>query len=268
MKRSAKLPYSPWIGIVAAVLYAVTAGLLANQIARLDVNRSQLEDFALGHFITTPVLLLIGFLFVKYASWETEVWTTKPPGRAGYQKRWLWLFPILSLAQSIIALSVSSWKDLNLPFILTILGGTILLAIGEEMYFRGILRASLNNFKNELPVVLLLALLFGLAHSLGSLFNGVPILTVLLVVSVTAFQGIGLYAILKATGTLWAPIFFHFLTDFSLYIGSGPEGSSQGSATFDLPLASGYVEMLMGLATFIFLVAVWRNDRKSRRNVK
>jgi len=265
MNRPTKLPYKPIYGILAALLYAVVAGIVANQITRLDVNRSVLEDFALGHFITVPILIIIGFLFIKYASWETEVWSTKSPGKTGYRKKWLWIFPILSLTQSIIAFSVAPWDELNLIFILTILFGTLLVAIGEEMYFRGIVRASLNNFKNEISVVLLTGLLFGIGHIFGGLYDGTPILALLLNVSFLAFHGIGLYATLKATGTLWAPISLHFLTDFALYIGSGPGGSEQGSSTIELPLIAGYVGILSGIASIIFIFAVLRHDRKVRR---
>lgn len=265
MKRPTKLPYSPIIGIVAVLFYAVVAGVVANQITRLDVQRSVVEDFALGHFITVPILLLVGIWFVKYASWETEVWTTKPPGRTGYRKKWLWVFPVLALAQCIITLSVAPWSELNFLFILTILTGTLLLAIGEEMYFRGILRASLSKLKNELSVVLLTALFFGLGHSFGAFYDGTPIGTILFHVSILSIDAIGFYAILKATGTLWVPIFLHFLTDFSLYVGSGMEGGTQGSSTVELPPLSGIIAIVSVAASLIFLFAVLRHDWKEHR---
>lgn len=266
MKRPSKLSYQPIIGIIAALLYAVLAGVVANQITHLDIHRSKLEDFALGHFITVPILILIGFLFTKYASWETEVWSTKPPSKTGYRKRWLWIFPILSFIQSIIAFSVVPWSKLNLLFFSTILVGTLLVGIGEEMYFRGILRASLNNFKNELSIILLTGFIFGLAHSFGLLYEGTPMITILFNVCFLAFHGVSLYAMLKATGTLWIPIFLHFLTDFTLYIGSGPEGAIQGSSTIELPPIAGYIGIVSGIASIIFLCAVMKHDRKVRRN--
>lgn len=265
MNRPTKLPYRPIFGIIAALLYAVLAGVLANQITRLDVDRSVLEDFALGHFITVPLLILIGFLFIKYASWETEVWSTRPPGKTGYRRRWLWIFPVLSLVQCLISFWVIPWNELNLIFVLTILLGTALVAIGEELYFRGIVRASLNNFKNEISIVLLTGLLFGAGHISGGLYDGTPMLILLRNILVLALNGIGFYAILKASGTLWVPIFLHFLTDFTLYLGSGPEGSSNGSSTIELPLISGLIGIVTIVATLIFLFAVVRHDRKIRR---
>lgn len=265
MNRPTKLPYRPIFGIIAAILYAALAGALANQITRLDVDRSVLEDFALGHFITVPLLILIGFLFIKYASWETEVWSTRPPGKTGYRKGWLWIFPILSLVQCLISFWFIPWNELNLIFILTILLGTALVAIGEEMYFRGIVRASLNNFKNEISIVLLTGLLFALAHVFAGLYDGTPILTLLRNTLFLALNGIGFYAMLKASGTLWVPIFLHFLTDFTLYLGSGPGGSSNGSSTIESPLISGFIGIGIIVATLIYLFAVVRHDRKVRR---
>ncbi len=109
--------------------------------------------------------------------------------------------------------------------------------------------------------LLVTALSFGLAHSLGSSLNGVPISTIAFQVVVTAMDGVLFYAALRVTGTLWAPIMLHGLGDYGRWLAAG-DGQDHATGT-----DAAVQVVLIALATAT-LVSVLREDRRSARGAQ
>ncbi|WP_022889467.1 CPBP family intramembrane glutamic endopeptidase [Agromyces italicus] len=152
-------------------------------------------------------------------------WETRP------RHWWLLAIPALMLIQSLVQLGTAPWGDQQLGAIVVVAVGLALVGIGEELYFRGILRVSVRAHHGEFLTLLVTASLFGLAHSFGSLMQRIPLETIAFQVSVTAFTGVSLYAAFRATGRLWVPMALHALDDFSIFLHSGEPGSVQAPGT-------------------------------------
>jgi len=84
---------------------------------------------------------------------------------------------------------------------------SIMAGIGEEMFFRGFLQASLGRVVNPWIALALVSVLFGLAHYVSL---GYAIITGLL--------GLYMGALLLLTGNLFVPIAVHALFDFAALI--------------------------------------------------
>ncbi|KQR21379.1 CPBP family intramembrane glutamic endopeptidase [Microbacterium sp. Leaf151] len=91
--------------------------------------------------------------------------------------------------------------------------GSLLIGVGEELYFRGIFRVAALGRHGELVALLVTSVAFGLAHTVGYLFNGVPLGATALSVAFLAMDGALFYGVLRATGTLWVPMLLHGIGD-------------------------------------------------------
>lgn len=235
-----KYPIEPkvWIGFTALVVCILLAAGLGNLIGVIFPNLSELEEFAWSHFIPLPIAIIAGVFFIKRAGWIKPVWKVTPAYKDTVRRRrWLLLFPILLGAQAIVALATTPWAESSFWFILISLVAMALVAINEELYFRGIFRFTLDYRHGQTVTLFATALAFGLAHSFGSFFLGMPIGFIAFQVATTAMLGVVYYAAFLATGRLWVPIVFHFITDFTLRLASGetdigPVGSADPSPVY------------------------------------
>jgi membrane protease YdiL (CAAX protease family) len=83
----------------------------------------------------------------------------------------------------------------------------VLVAVGEELMFRGYLQENLREGIGLLPTVALASLLFGLFHSLNPNFGWMALLNIVL-------AGVSMSYGRVVTGNLWLPIAYHFSWNF------------------------------------------------------
>mgnify|MGYP003587866245 CR=1 FL=1 len=161
-----------------------------------------------------------------------------------------WVLLILVVAMWVIVrlsgLQVQrSWRLGWLSLVLIVLATTMLVGIGEETAFRGIV---LNSLATRLPVagaVFVSAILFGLMHSVNAIIQ--PVGSTIVQVVVTGLYGVIFgFVYVTSGGNLVLVIVLHWLYDFSLI---APMATKEGENPF------GIVGLLM-LLSFAIALAV------------
>ena len=140
----------------------------------------------------------------------------------------------------------------------------ILVGVGEELYFRGILRASLRAHHGETLTLIVTSLMFGAARALSSVLAGVPIGFLVFQVSVAAATGAVLYGAFRATGRLWVAMALHALTDFSLRISSG-DLSSRSADDLTPPPVTVATQFILWAFALVLLISCIRQDVRAHR---
>jgi len=256
-----------WVGLVAVAFYVFLAGWVGQYLGELAPEGDSLADFALGHFIPLPIGIGAALLFLHLSRWQRAVWTS--PSVIGERRRWWMLaIPVLFLIQIVIGLSTENWQSKLPSTVMIVLAGTLLVGIGEELYLRGILRVSVLERHGEFAALLITSIVFGLAHTVKFLFEGLPVGLVLFQIVFLAMDGALFYGALRATGTLWVPIVLHALNDFQLYLHAGTDGGAPAPEFGNDPITIGSELILMALSVALVISTI-RNDlrrRKERRD--
>ncbi|MEN0021632.1 MAG: type II CAAX endopeptidase family protein [Microbacterium sp.] len=250
-----------WIGLLAVIVYiafAAGGGALIDALGAADAD--PVAELALTHLIPLPIAIAIaaGLVFARLSGWWTDVWTDAPIARATPRRLWWWLVPLAIVAQLVALVSDVHWSRLSAAYVAVGLLAYLLVGLGEELYFRGILLESVRARHGETVTLLVTALAFGVAHSFGSLMGGVPVGTIAFQVAVTTMDGVLFYAALRVTGTLWVPIVLHGLGDYARWLAApGDDGSVS-------PLAVGS-QIAMTVLAVMILFSVIREDRRTRK---
>ncbi len=256
-----------WIGFAAAAFSILMAAGLGNLIGVIFPDLSELEEFAWSHLIPLPIAIIVGYFFLKKAGWLNGVFRSTPAYEGKYRRRWVIIFPILLAVQAIVTLVTSPWSDSSFVFILIALVATVLVGINEELYFRGILRFTVDQFKSQTLTLVVISVAFGLAHTFSSLFHGLPLAFIVFQVGGLALTSVAYYAAYVATGRLWVPIMFHFIADFTLRIANGDTGIGPVSSGDPSPVVVGVQMVIFALTLPLFISSI-RYDLKVRRDEK
>lgn len=256
-----------WIGLVAAIVYVAFAGGVGEWLTEWFPPENDVAELALSHFPVLLPLVAVGVIFVWRAGWTKDVWRTPASFETQPRRWWMLVFPALLLAQSVIILLGAPWGTWNFGALLLILVVNILVGVGEELYFRGILRASLRAHHGETLTLIVTSLMFGAAHALGSVLAGVPIGFLAFQVSVTAVTGAVLYGAFRATGRLWVAMALHALTDFALRISSGDLSSRSADDLTPSPVTIA-TQSILWLSALVLLISCIRQDARTRRENK
>ena len=252
-----------WVGLVAVAFYVFLAGWIGQYLGELAPEGDSLADFALGHFIPLPIGIGIALLFLRLSGWQRAAWTSASV--IGERRRWWMLaIPVLLLVQITIGLSTEDWQGKVASTVIIVLAGTLLVGIGEELYLRGILRVAVLERHGEFAALLITSVVFGLAHTVKFLIEGLPVGLVLFQIVFLAMDGALFYGALRATGTLWVPIVLHALNDFQLYLHAGTDGGAPAREFGDDPITIGAEFMLMGLSVALVISTI-RNDQRRRK---
>lgn len=258
------VPVKFWVGLVAIVIYLALAAGLANLLTELVKPADPAVDLLLGH-LPIPILIVAGVLFVRWSGWGERVWRTPSALETRPRRWWMLAIPLLLLVGPILTLtSTPADNDWNVGSVLIVALVFTCVGFGEELYFRGILRASIRAHHGETLAFVATSLLFGLGHSFSSFFHGLPLGFIALQVGATALLGAVYYGAFLATGRLWVPIALHALADFSLLIASGTLAESP-SADINPPQASAWVEIGLWILAAAVLVSCIRRDLRARK---
>lgn len=250
-----------WVAAIWVLAYlAVAAGLPFVWDALGAPDDGSAVAFAIGH-AGLPVIILAGLVFVRRARWH--VWTVPAAVfEERPRRRWMLLVPIALLAQALFIVATVPWADRAVLLIVVIAVGTALVGLGEELFFRGILRSALDARHGETLTLLVTSITFGLAHSVGSMLHGLPLGYIALQVSATMLDGVLFFAALKATGTLWVPITLHALADFGRYLTSGNADPELGHVNAGSAVI--WLQFLLGALAVPILISAIRADLRAR----
>ncbi|WP_449407898.1 CPBP family intramembrane glutamic endopeptidase [Microbacterium maritypicum] len=254
-----RVPRRLRVGLVAVAIYVAFAaggGALIDALGAAGAD--PVAELALTHLLPLPVAIVLGLVFVRRAGWWADVWSDPPVGRSMPRRLWWWLVPVVIALQPLALMIGADWSRLTLAYVAV--GAIVYLAVGlgEELYFRGILLESVRARHGETATLLVTALAFGVAHSVGSLLAGVPLATIGFQVAVTAMDGVLFYAALRVAGTLWVPIVLHGLSDYARWLAAPGDDGSVSPLT-----ASTQVAMTVLAVAVVFSVV--REDLRARR---
>ncbi|MEF2978396.1 CPBP family intramembrane glutamic endopeptidase [Subtercola sp. YIM 133946] len=258
------VPRRFWVGLIGLIVYVLLAAVASDALGDLlGPTPDATAQFAITHLVALPILIAAGIVFAWRSGWWSDVWH-EPSVARGRPRRWWWfLVPLLLLVQVALQLSGTQWSQLTVGLVLVVIVGTTLVGVGEELYFRGILIVSLRGGHSEIVVLMVSAIVFGLAHTVTQLWQGLPLPVMLFQIAFLTMDGVLYYAVRRATGLLWVAMLVHGLTDFSLYLQSG----GTRDTGFDVAPAAGYIGAVLGLLALLVLVSVIRETIRARRSV-
>lgn len=172
------------------------------------------------------------------------VWLSGLRVQRSWRLGWLSLVLIVPVGVSLLGAALAfADKGTNWMTVLFVLGATLLVGIGEETAFRGLV---LNSLARRIPVigaVIVSGVLFGLMHSVNAMLQ--PVGTTVWQVVVTSMMGIVFgFVYVSSGGNLVLCIVLHWMYDFSLM---APQATAYGSNPI------GIIGLLMVVA---FLIAV------------
>ncbi|MCS6560165.1 CPBP family intramembrane metalloprotease [Curtobacterium flaccumfaciens] len=265
IRSTRTIPRAIWVGLAAAAFYVLLAAVGGNLLS-VFANGDDTLDFVLSHYIVVPVLIVVGLLFTRQAGWTAEAWTAPSPFTER-RRWWMLAIPIVLVVQLIGLLMEVPWSEQTVSVVLIYLVGSLFIGFGEELYFRGILRVSVLGHHREITALLITSFAFGFAHTVGYLFDGVGVASIIFDTLYLAVDGALFYGALRATGRLWVPIVLHGLGDFARFLQTGDNDSNRSdqSGSYIISSVSVYVTAVLAVA---LVVSIARQDRKTRRAAK
>jgi len=265
------VPRAIWVGLTAVTVYVAVVLGLGDLLDNLSDDT--ILSLILGQWVPVALLIALGVIFTWKAGWARDTWAS-PSVFTERRRWWMLAIPVALVLQIIVIFVGVPWAERSLLFVAVVLIASLLIGLGEELYFRGIFRTSILGHHGELVALLITSLVFGIAHAFKFLVVGVPVEAIALNVGFLAMDGALFYGCLRATGTLWVPILLHGLGDFARFaqqgtgdtIDTGVTGGSGENGIIDF-LTAGVEYLLIGLSIAL-VVSVARNDRRVRAAVK
>ena len=206
-----RLPVLGYLAIV--VLYLVVLQTLPFLLAGND--HSSYASFPTVNsaikLLWTPVgaSVLIGVVVVSVLGWWPPVLRDDRPVR-----RWVWSIPIVMIVVILAGTDYGLISQKGAGLFFSLLVGTVLVGIGEELMYRGIGVVTFRSLGfTEGKVALWVAVIFGLSHATNIITEGPKSIAQVLV---TMVAGYFFYLIRRVSGTLILGMLIHGLWDFGL----------------------------------------------------
>ncbi|RPE84619.1 hypothetical protein EDF28_0551 [Curtobacterium sp. PhB137] len=262
----APIARTTWVGLAAVVVYVLFAAVLGNVLGDL-AGDDDTAEFVLSHFIPLPIAIVFGLVFLRRSGWGRRVWSEPPTPTLRPRRLWLIAIPVLMLVLAFAQLGDSIGAGRTFGTVLIVLLGTLMVGFGEELFLRGILVEAVRGKHGELVTLLVTSVVFGLAHVVGSVWAGVPPAAILFQVSFLAMNGSLYYWVRRVSGRLWVAMLVHVLTDFVLYLASGPSRPTDAlvqpdDATSAPVLAT--VQTILIVLAVAGVVSAAREDHRAR----
>lgn len=249
-----------WKAVALVVGYLVFYLAVSRLIGVLFADQIDQEDLignATSTFFALVLPIAIGFLglllFTWRVGWLPVVFGPQPIRGRG----WMWLAPVLVLAAIVGHVGTTDWSRWTGAEIAMIGLGGLFIGLSEELATRGLAVKILRDAgKPERFVAVVSSLLFALMH-MGNVLAGIPLATVLTTVVYTFFFGVCMYLSMRVTGTIWAAIILHALTDPTTMLATGGIDETVGTRTatiWDALAAYGVIAFMVFAAVAVLLV--------------
>ncbi|MFG1781008.1 CPBP family intramembrane glutamic endopeptidase [Rhodococcus oryzae] len=166
---------------------------------------------------------------------------------------WMWIGPALVVAAIIAHVTGTEWSSWTGGQIaaMFVLGACV--GVVEELATRGLVIQILRDARHsEKFVAVVSSLVFALMHTVN-LLSGMELSTVAATVVYTFGFGMCMYLTMRVTGTIWAAIVLHALTDPTTFLSSGGVDTAVGTSS-----SSGAIAALVTVLLVVFgLVAAF-----------
>lgn len=238
------------LGIVVVLVYV--AGLVVLQKAS-GVPYSAIAEsepnLRKGVLVPVAVMTAVLVAFLAATGRLAEAFSFAPKVDAV----WLWAIPAVILVGVVVRLVRNPWSQVSGRFVVVALLATFLVGLSEELLVRGYFVDVLQDAGLGLVwVAVVSSVVFGVLHG-ANILNGQDVATTVQQVVASAILGLGLFASLALTGSLWLPIVLHFLFDFSLVVG----GSVKKEAS-DAKKDEAFLVLVMYALSLVSVVALVR----------
>ncbi|WP_372969798.1 lysostaphin resistance A-like protein [Microbacterium sp.] len=265
-----KRPRRVWLAVVVIAVYLLLAAGLGN-VMDLFVSEDEnpLGEFALSHYVPLGIAIVLLLLFLRWTGWGKDVWQERPTPTLTPRRWWLIAIPVLAFLLPISQFGDVPWAQRSIGFILVVALGTLMVGLGEELVFRGILLTTLRARHGELVTMLVTSFGFAAAHIPSSILSGVPLVGILFEVGGLATVGATYYWVRRVTGRLWVGVILHALTDWVLYLSAEvglPSASIPTDHTSAADPLTGTVQIILLVLGAFGIISLIREDRRTRRN--
>ncbi|SDT16460.1 CPBP family intramembrane glutamic endopeptidase [Actinoplanes derwentensis] len=213
--------WKPFLLIAGYLAFYVAVGQLIGLLFgdRIDTGNLLADPSSIFLALVLPIAIGAAALlvFTWRAGWLREVFGPQPiHGRA-----WMWIGPALvalAIAGHVGATDWGNWTGTEIALI-AVLG--LCIGVVEELATRGLAVKMLRDADHgERFVAVVSSLVFALMHSIN-LLSGMKLATVASTVGYTFCFGVCMYLVMRVTGTLWAAIVLHGLTDPTTFLSTG-----------------------------------------------
>ena len=196
----------------------------------------------------------IGLLvFCTRVGWLRDVFGPQPIRGS----HWMWLAPSLVVAAIVGHVGGTDWSEWTGAQVAMLALAGACIGVAEELATRGLAVKMLRDAgRSERAVAVLSSLLFALMHSVN-LISGMAVSTVAATVGYTFCFGMCMYLTMRVTGTIWAAIVLHGVTDPTTFLSTGgiDEAVSPQSAEWATFASVSTVGFMLLAVVAVFLVS-------------
>ncbi|MET9675822.1 type II CAAX endopeptidase family protein [Streptomyces sp. NPDC006482] len=174
---------------------------------------------------------------------------------------WMWIGPALAITAVVAHSAAIDWSDWGPEQILLIALLGVFVGLAEELATRGLVVQMLRGAGHpERFVMVVSSLMFALMH-VTNVLSGMKVSTVLLTVVYTFGFGVCMYLTMRVTGTIWAAIVLHALTDPTTFLASGGVDEAVTGQTGGWSALAAAVTILMIVFSLVAVFLVRGNRR-------
>jgi len=222
----------------------------------VDADNPLADATSMFFALVLPIGLgAVGLLvFTVRVGWLREIFGPQPIAGS----RWMWIAPGLVVAAIVGHLGGTDWSTWTPAEIAMMAAAGVCIGLAEELATRGVAVKMLRDAAHsERFVACVSSLLFALMHTVN-LISGMAVSTVAGTVGYTFCFGMCMYLTMRVTGTIWAAIVLHGLTDPTTFLSTGGidqavSTSSQGSAWTSV---AGFATLAMMLFAVVALFLI------------
>lgn len=239
----------PKIAVLAAFIYTAVMGLAMFYMKTFrGITYGEPEMMTVFWIVLLGLNLLNVFWVTRYFSWQTIGF------RSLDRKQLLWFLPSIAvlIAMWVVCLSGISRTSLSAAqWQLFAVAGftTLLVGIGEETMYRGILLHAFLTTDRVRWAMLVSAIGFSLLHAVN-VFGGVPLLGVPMQLIMTFLFGFFFAPLMLKLNNIMPLIIFHWLWDFVLFAaplaGEQAQASVSTIAFLNIP-----IEIIVGIVLWL-----------------
>lgn len=213
--------YKVLVVLVVYLVFYLGVALLIGWVAGDRIDDDNVVADARSVFLALALPTLIGaaslLVFARRVGWLSAIFGRQPV-RGSW---WMWGAPFLVFAAIAGHVAQISGDRLNAADLAAFIALGVGVGLAEEVATRGVAVKMLRDAGHgERFVAVGSSLLFALMHSVN-LFAGMSVKTVVSTILYTFGFGMCMYLTMRVTGTIWAAILLHGLTDPTTTMATG-----------------------------------------------
>lgn len=207
--------------IVAYLAFYVAVSQVISHVFSDQIDTDNVVGSASSIIFGLALPIAIGavalLIFATKVGWLRSIFGPQPIDGS----RWMWIGPILVALAIVVHLAGTDWSAWSGGEIVSLIALGACVGLAEELVTRGIAVKMLRDARHtERFVAVVSSLLFALMHTVNFI-SGMELTTVLATVVYTFGFGMCMYLTMRVTGTIWAAIVLHALTDPTTILSSG-----------------------------------------------